>query len=126
LNPAAIFWELVPYSFVVDWFIDIGGYLRNLQTAYAAGVVVHTGYKVQTTKRRAAGFVFGGTRQGNYFNFANAVASGDQILYERFVQASLPVPYLPTLDVQLGWRRLLSGAALISNLCKKPHTATYG
>jgi len=33
LNPVAIAWELVPYSFVVDWCVDIGGYLRNLETA---------------------------------------------------------------------------------------------
>lgn len=29
LNPAAVLWELVPMSFVVDWFIPIGGFIRN-------------------------------------------------------------------------------------------------
>lgn len=31
-NPAVVVWELVPYSFVVDWFIPIGSYLENLGT----------------------------------------------------------------------------------------------
>lgn len=26
-NPAAVLWEIVPYSFVVDWFLPIGSYL---------------------------------------------------------------------------------------------------
>jgi len=29
-NPLALAWELVPWSFVVDWFVPIGGYLSSL------------------------------------------------------------------------------------------------
>lgn len=28
-NPAIVAWELVPFSFVVDWFVNVGDYLRN-------------------------------------------------------------------------------------------------
>lgn len=31
-NPASIAWELVPFSFVADWFIPIGTYLEALNT----------------------------------------------------------------------------------------------
>lgn len=30
LNPTAVAWELVPFSFVVDWFIPIGNYLDTI------------------------------------------------------------------------------------------------
>lgn len=30
LNPLSIAWELVPFSFVVDWFVPIGNYLQGL------------------------------------------------------------------------------------------------
>lgn len=30
LNPALVAWELVPYSFVIDWFLPIGEWLDNL------------------------------------------------------------------------------------------------
>ncbi len=30
INPASLAWELVPYSFVVDWFMPIGNYLEAL------------------------------------------------------------------------------------------------
>jgi hypothetical protein len=29
-NPALVAWELVPYSFVFDWFVSVGGYLEAL------------------------------------------------------------------------------------------------
>lgn len=29
-NPALILWEMVPFSFAVDWFLDVGGYLESL------------------------------------------------------------------------------------------------
>jgi hypothetical protein len=30
LDPASVVWEIVPYSFVVDWFVPFGTYLSNL------------------------------------------------------------------------------------------------
>jgi hypothetical protein len=30
LDPATVLWEILPYSFVVDWFVPIGTYLDNL------------------------------------------------------------------------------------------------
>lgn len=30
LNPAQVAWELVPYSFVVDWFLPVGSFLETL------------------------------------------------------------------------------------------------
>jgi hypothetical protein len=30
MNPLSVAWEVVPYSFVVDWFIPVGTYLDNL------------------------------------------------------------------------------------------------
>lgn len=32
INPALVAWELVPFSFIVDWFIPIGSYLDSLTT----------------------------------------------------------------------------------------------
>jgi hypothetical protein len=30
INPLEVAWELIPYSFVVDWFLPVGGFLNNL------------------------------------------------------------------------------------------------
>jgi hypothetical protein len=30
LNPVSVAWELVPFSFVIDWFVKVGDYLQSL------------------------------------------------------------------------------------------------
>lgn len=40
INPLTILWEVVPFSFVVDWFIPIGSYL-NSYTDYFGIELIH-------------------------------------------------------------------------------------
>lgn len=40
LNPLEVAWELLPFSFVVDWFLPIGDYLSQLDTSLS---VTHKG-----------------------------------------------------------------------------------
>lgn len=46
-NPAAVLWELVPYSFVVDWSLPIGNYLEACQAT--RGLTFVWGSKTQRT-----------------------------------------------------------------------------
>lgn len=32
INPALTGWEIIPYSFVIDWFVDIGTWIKTLST----------------------------------------------------------------------------------------------
>lgn len=49
VNPAVILWELVPFSFVIDWFIPVGNFLGqstdfvglNLQNAFTTKYGIH-------------------------------------------------------------------------------------
>lgn len=45
LNPAALVWELFPLSFVIDWFLHIGNFLKSF--TLPMGLVFYSGY---TTK----------------------------------------------------------------------------
>jgi len=47
-NPINLAWEVLPYSFVVDWFIPIGPYLESLSAW--DGLVFLDGWRSQTTK----------------------------------------------------------------------------
>ncbi len=49
-NPLGIAWELVPYSFVIDWFLPIGAYLDNL-----SNIPKLTGKTVTTNVRSWSG-----------------------------------------------------------------------
>lgn len=48
-NPMEVVWEVIPLSFVADWFIPVGEYLKNLTATN--GLVFHAGFK--TTRRSA-------------------------------------------------------------------------
>lgn len=49
-DPASVLWEIIPYSFVVDWFLPIGSYLANLNT-----IPKLSGRFMTTTTRRFSG-----------------------------------------------------------------------
>lgn len=38
INPAVVAWELVPFSFVVDWFIPVGNFLQSFTTTAGLNV----------------------------------------------------------------------------------------
>lgn len=49
LNPATIAWELVPYSFVFDWYVPVGNFLDALTAPL--GLTFHTGYRTYWCKQ---------------------------------------------------------------------------
>lgn len=115
-NPAALAWELLPYSFVVDWFVPIGDYLGNLDSG--AGLQFRRGFRYtkiqqedQTRWKRAvvdtsnrSGFLTGNTQHRLYRSKV------------RTVLTSFPLPIFPTFQPSVGATRALSGIALITQL----------
>jgi hypothetical protein len=104
-DPASVMWELIPYSFVVDWFVPIGTYLDNLNA-----IPKLKGRFLTTTVRRRWGF--------HELNFNGLVdpppnTSGDiiavdataykdvfnQIVVNRVFSDQLEVPY-PRFDLR--------------------------
>lgn len=48
INPAAILWELVPFSFVVDWFANVGSFLSGFSDLAGLNVVNSYSTEYQT------------------------------------------------------------------------------
>lgn len=114
LNPISIVWELTPYSFVVDWVIDVGGYLRMAETALLSGLQFIGGFRTNSSK--------GFSRienSGTWVEYGTTTIHNTKGSYEtksmnRAVLSSMPFPELPRIDVNMGSSRLLSTAALLS------------
>lgn len=123
LNPVSLAWELIPYSFVVDWFVDVGSYLRNLETALLYKTRFKSGYVSEL-------YAYDGTetqKSGTYttpggklvvLNPCVAVVEGDR-RFQRTKLTSYPAPRIPTFKVDLSSNRLLSAAALLRQLLKR-------
>lgn len=119
LNPVSIAWELLPYSFVVDWFYDIGGFLRAIETSLANNVSFVSGYK---STIRAYEYYPTIEWDGTYSGVGMKGQCAGYCKYVRFnreVLSSYPLPNVPRFKSNLGSTRLLSAAALLQQWLPK-------
>ncbi len=118
LNPVSIAWELMPYSFVVDWFYDVGGYMRSLESALISNKNFVGGYvsilnRREVQRNRGFGFTSGGVIYKEAL-----VGYASQTVFSRSKLTAPPLPRSPTLRSDLGASRLLSAASLLSQFLK--------
>ncbi|DAD51532.1 maturation protein [ssRNA phage Gerhypos.1_48] len=115
LNPLAIAWELVPYSFVVDWAIDIGGYLRAAESAFLYGNSFVRGFVTEGSKLDQLSWTTGSytdslTQSTDVMNFSGTFTTTTK---RRQVLSENPFPRPPSLNLSLGGNRLISAASLL-------------
>ena len=114
LNPASMLWEAMPYSFVVDWVYNLGGYLRNLETAlvycnqFVDGYVTYGEKTESIWTQKWSGTYASSNRIYDYSGGWTRTMKDRQKLY------SYPFPRFPVLNPELGTGRLLNAAALLS------------
>lgn len=114
LNPVSIAWELMPWSFVIDWFYDVGGYIRNLETAmlhnsrFIHGYVTY-GEKTDVKLKQHGTVSVSGSKR-IYAYTGGAVRT----MKDRAVLTSYPFPRIPVVSVDLGSGRLANAAALLT------------
>ncbi len=106
-NPASIAWELVPFSFVVDWFLPIGQYLdaRGLQSALTGTFV--------TTKVHYV--------SANCYNRSSAKSLDyryKSVDMTRTISTTLsvPTPVLKPLGKVASWQHAANGIALLTQV----------
>lgn len=115
LNPASIAWELLPLSFVADYFYDVGNFLRNLETSllyqtdfvdgyYTELYSVHYGHREVGPRGDTSTRVY----------FYDASASYDRTRFFRSVLSSMPLPRAPTFKLPTSWQQLVTLASLLA------------
>lgn len=110
-DPLSIAWELVPYSFVADWFIPIGAWLqaRGLQQAVKGTFVSSLTEKFEQrgASSAAANFELIGASAWRY-------STG---VFTRTVEPQLKIPYpeFKPLGKILSWQHCENAIALLIN-----------
>jgi hypothetical protein len=117
-NPALLAWELLPYSFVVDWFYPVGNFLQQLE--YARGLVFRRGTVSHRKKLVGATFlkyVNDGTLQPGQSGFC-AGGNGylDYVHKDRVVLSGFPYARFPSFQPSLGVERALSAISLLTQV----------
>jgi len=117
LNPLAIAWELVPYSFVVDWLLDVGGYMQAWEASWFLGLTFKSGY-VTTSRKGVVNGIFEGTWYPDPASVFSGYGPFKSVLVEnsRVTLSSPPTPRLPRFDFRMGWQRYTSAAALLNQI----------
>lgn len=111
-------WELVPFSFVLDWFIDAGTRLQALESGFVRPVlgtwVTHrstlTGYHHRYTTPR--GYVIvGNDRYSAPSMDSYAMVTDVTTIVERIANPSLSA--LPEVKINLNYKKVIDSVALI-------------
>lgn len=91
-NLASLAWEVIPYSFIVDWVLPVGGYI-NAMDAFSGLSVLHVHRTVYFNETVTCERIYGGLDQ-NWYDWENATA-GFQV--KKVVCRRTPLTTVPSL-----------------------------
>lgn len=117
-NPALLAWELLPYSFIVDWFIPIGNYLSTLDATLGMNfqggcVTLFERYELEETREGTGKYVSFYRMVGSTYG-SSSIVSVNRSRLNSFPRASLPAFKNP-----LSTTHALNAIALLRNSFKR-------
>lgn len=114
--PRAI-WELVPLSFVVDWFVPVGDWLGALQPKVGVEILAmgHTTHHQVIVQQWCTKF-WSNTTDLAWPPFAPIGARDRATIDFKDRKTSLGSPSFPPFRPSLGWKRMLDAAALMKGM----------
>lgn len=118
LNPLSVGYELTPLSFVLDWFVDFGSYLRNMETALLFRRAFQYGYESVLAVVNYVGQTSGKSLGSNSWYTESTVATKRVVTFNRSLIVSYPSPSVPKLNLDLGSSQMLSAASLLRQLIR--------
>lgn len=111
-------WELVPFSFVIDWFLNTSKYIAAHEGRFGQRVLATWSSVTQTVTTNASMTSTG----------ADQIISGERFLgiyqrsyvcremYTRYVRTANPqIPVLPSVQIRLNWKKALDLVALATS-----------
>jgi len=111
-NPAVVAWELVPWSFVIDWVLPIGSFLETLDATL--GIEFLHGYKTVYQKSFA---MYSGLKvgmNGGVDTRGFMQGSEEYVDVRRTVLKDFPSPCLPQFKNPLSPMHMYNGIALLA------------
>jgi hypothetical protein len=119
VNPAAILWELMPYSFLVDWFLPLGSYFENLDATtglvFDKGCLTLFGRASATRMSIGKTFESGGNRYAYRFN---EKYGGSRVYCKRTKLLAFPEAEFPRFKNPLSFGHVTNALALVSEAFK--------
>jgi hypothetical protein len=126
-NPLTVAWELVPFSFVADWFLPIGQALQDLTATSDlvwAGGFINRKYVLDIQTTYAPGspwYPSGVTGVGPWWTAESGSMkfSQSQFVFSRVGMSGFPGPQFPKFKNPLSPSHATSAIALLSSLFRR-------
>lgn len=120
-NPFLLAWELLPWSFVIDWFIPIGNYLSSIDATL--GLKFISGWKSvrkhESTVLTCSWRPNPGRPDRYAFHIGDCVQNRRVDSFERTTLSSFPSPVLPRFKNPLSWEHAVNGISLLAGFKKE-------
>lgn len=124
-NPALLAWELLPYSFVVDWFVPLGAYLSAMDAGsglnFKRGMCYTVTKQLDVTNWRKV-------KSDAPLNGYTTTLSGNQATRRRetkvrTIYGSFPFPKFPDLQPKVGVEKALTSLSLLNQVFNRGKTS---
>lgn len=113
-NPLLIGWELVPFSFVVDWFAPVGGYLESLDALLGYSVFGYSSSQLTRISWDGEG------RSTNPFpglSYVNVYSERKRMTrLVRTVSDNVPFPHFPRFKDPRSLEHMANGLSLLATV----------
>lgn len=113
-NPIELGWEVIPYSFVIDWMIPIGDYLASLDALRAVDTIRVA--RVEKVAYDHNAILEAQNYFGTWYNsytYGCYPATRKYRSHERIVSHSIPLPALPKWSPSSSYKAAVNGLALL-------------
>jgi hypothetical protein len=112
-NPLLVAWELVPFSFVVDWFLPVGNYVEQLD----AMLGYTQGYYTSSLLVRADWLDIGRSGKVGSTLIRNTFEGSKKLIHlNRTAQAGVPLAKLPRFKDPRSLGHMANGLALLAQV----------
>lgn len=120
-NPALVAWELVPWSFVIDWFIPVGNWISSWDATY--GLHFDKGTKTTIYEYNFSASKSGGREvygPGNWAEWVNAGTVNYKVVeIERYPLSGWPPVSRPHFKDPFSAEHIANATALLNQLLKR-------
>lgn len=114
INPAEMVWETLPYSFVVDWFLPIGGWLAALTSNLGYQFITGSQSRKTTVVQSGVSVKPPSNTVTEKFSVNPSYFTGKDVLFQRVCYTTSPVPGL-YVKSPLSLAHATNGIALLAS-----------
>lgn len=114
-NPLEIAWELLPYSFVIDWFVPVGDWLRTLDADFGWRFISGTTTQGYSYVTEGSGVISKPSGSSEVGSTGYVTSRQDVFSFSRSVNATSPRAGFPTFKNPLSVGHLANSLSLLLN-----------